>query len=711
MAWFNPLLEPSALPSPSYPIEPETKYLRLTILDSHDKNAARDVTVSELVQSLTDDGDDNPRSAAPSKSGFHIGRRPAGNTPQAFTSRVLSRSHAQFVVDVNGFVFVHDLESMHGTYIQGSPGVLPVTVPSGRALQVLEGDVLIFGKPISMRGEHHQPLRIKLNFCFPGAGKLEDGRTRRTETTFATLEDICLIDSNLNPSPAAQSQPRRFSYGIPESLLYESDADEDLPRGTPTDDMGDPINDDIVVVDDDDEAEVISAPRPVIVVDVVDQVVVIDNDDDASDNIEADEIEPARGLTALVSAPTIDLAAVFGDDGDSEHDHSSSDSEHGHNEEDHDASDHGDEDHSEEDHGEGEHDSGDPWRHGRTDAQSPQPQFTPASPALSPVPAYSPAPYILREPSVDLDPVQPSQASAADPFSQAAGQVARAAAAIAFDRFLADLERNDAEDSSDAESNPSNARRTRASEIDIEVEGPLDLDFDIQHPVFCHSDDEDHEDEDHEEEDEDSDGHIFECDCTECYPIWSSESEAEASDGEEEEDDHDSESESMSEGEDVNADEHDVVATPNTQDKSVGVSSYHTGTALPSPPLSAGDESPVVQVKPLESEAMSTPTVTRAAGLLTPPSTRKRTFAAMEDAEVDATGAAPAIEVTAAALETPSKPGPVKAATPAPVADAPAPERRIKRQRGLASDIGLVAFGVALGAVGTIAGLLQLAGE
>lgn len=107
-------------------------------------------------------------------------------------------------------------------------------------------------------------------------------------------------------------------------------------------------------------------------------------------------------------------------------------------------------------------------------------------------------------------------------------------------------------------------------------------------------------------------------------------------------------------------------------------------------------------------EAVDTPTVTRTAGLLTPPSTRKRTFAAMEDAEVDAMGATPDVSVV---LETPSKTTSVKAEAPATAPDIETPARPIKRQRSLAGDIGILVLGVAIGSVGTIAGLLQLAGE
>ncbi|MDA4809303.1 hypothetical protein NY486_25995, partial [Enterobacter hormaechei] len=94
-------------------------------------------------------------------------------------------------------------------------------------------------------------------------------RQRRTEATFASEDDIYLVDSHLNPSPDASNRQstRRFSYGIPESLLYESDADEDLPRGTPTDDMGDPVNDDIIVIEDDEEDNVLPGSfQPVVIV-------------------------------------------------------------------------------------------------------------------------------------------------------------------------------------------------------------------------------------------------------------------------------------------------------------------------------------------------------------------------------------------------------------------------------------------------------------
>lgn len=634
-------------------------------------------------------------------------------------------------MDVNGRVFIHDLESMHGTSIQGERGTIPITVPSGRALQVLDGDMLIFGKQISMRGQHHQPLRLKATFRFPAAGKLEGGRQRRTEATFASEDDIYLVDSHLNPSPDASNRQstRRFSYGIPESLLYESDADEDLPRGTPTDDMGDPVNDDIIVIEDDEEDNVLPGSfQPVVIVEP--EVAVDDND--VTVNLERVEETPARPVTNLVSAPTIDLTSSFSEAGDADSDRD-----------------------EREDHGEGDdftqhvaHVSSYPYEddHYEENAASDHDEddrISNASSGYRPEVVISP-PYRLdspgadddedREPSPDPYPIQQPQASFADlelAFDQVAEQVVAEVQATfgdAIDRLFNDFA-GDRDNSSDDESNHAAA----------DMEGPLAsvAAAPANHPGFYHSDDESvsdgnsnsdgyhsdsHDDEDADEH-EDEDGSDKD---------WGSESEAKVSD-----DEHDSEGESASDDDDE--DEHDddvakecvaggvgaelgltvhritdkdvVVAAPGTQDKSVGVSSYHTAAALPSPPLSAGDESPVYPTKVRElEELVTTPTATRTAGLLTPPSTRKRTFAVMEDAEVDATGAAPVDEVSVV-LETPSKTASVKATTPAAAPDFEAPARPAKRQRSLAGDVGILVLGVTIGAVGTIAGLLQLAGE
>lgn len=231
-------------------------YIRLTV-DEPGGPISREVSLGELLDSRSDNR--HPDDVA-ARGGFLLGRRTEHGLPdvsagrvnraqrdypvircsrsprvcpltrQAFSSRVLSRNHAKLLVDDLGRVHVQDLKSLHGTKIQPANG-REFTVSTARAVQVMDGDVLILGKMLDNKSHQHQPLSVRV--CLRYKDTSED--RKMSPSVFATKSDVPGILDTVAPITTSllQSIGRRSrGYGVPE--VYESEPEEAFPRNGTT---------------------------------------------------------------------------------------------------------------------------------------------------------------------------------------------------------------------------------------------------------------------------------------------------------------------------------------------------------------------------------------------------------------------------------------------------------------------------------------------
>lgn len=151
---------------------------------------------------------------------------------QAFSSRVLSRSHVNLYIDTHGAVWATDLNSLHGTAVERNSRSIKLT--AYEPYRLLENDTLIFGKTVTSRdGVIHAPLRVKVHYLYTSpTAAAEVGDLLRP--TFAQF----ISEINLPRSPLR-------GYGIP--IMYESEHEEDLPRGGVEEEDGDGVDRDSIV--------------------------------------------------------------------------------------------------------------------------------------------------------------------------------------------------------------------------------------------------------------------------------------------------------------------------------------------------------------------------------------------------------------------------------------------------------------------------------
>lgn len=153
----------------------------------------------------------------------------------------------QLLIDNAARLYAIDLGSMHGTRVAHQDAKdVEVPLKSGQAVALSDGDTLIFGKRIpSPDGVTHFPLRVRVSLRYEPKTKAELLPLGR-QPNYATNHDLITIDYLLGRGDAP---PRRSSYGISPTVLYESDSDIELPRGTP-DDIIDVTNSDNEKEDD-----------------------------------------------------------------------------------------------------------------------------------------------------------------------------------------------------------------------------------------------------------------------------------------------------------------------------------------------------------------------------------------------------------------------------------------------------------------------------
>jgi hypothetical protein len=187
----------------------------------------------------------------------------------------------------SGHVYIADLSSLHGTTITPlDKAERTFTLTPMTPTQLLEGDTLILGKTVLASDRAHDPIRLVVEFAYPAAGLSAAGtrdilHTGRTDVAYgfasdrhadAILRAVALEALEIKPKPhdvldftakattavveviSVPSSPEEADvtrredrdssamslspvdsssgrYGLPESLLYISGDEEDLPRG------------------------------------------------------------------------------------------------------------------------------------------------------------------------------------------------------------------------------------------------------------------------------------------------------------------------------------------------------------------------------------------------------------------------------------------------------------------------------------------------
>jgi len=133
------------------------------------------------------------------------------------------------LIDPKGRIYIADLGSMHGTKIEGTNGQpLPARVPT----QLWDGDVVTLGKCVESKNENHAPLKMRINLRFD-----KDSSTVRNTLAnleFATKVHVAQMAKDLGLTETS-SPSRRRGYGLDESMLYESEPEDLLPRGGASD--------------------------------------------------------------------------------------------------------------------------------------------------------------------------------------------------------------------------------------------------------------------------------------------------------------------------------------------------------------------------------------------------------------------------------------------------------------------------------------------
>ncbi|OCF39626.1 hypothetical protein I317_06591 [Kwoniella heveanensis CBS 569] len=136
-----------------------------------------------------------------------VGRKSSSTPPKLgqgeVDSPIVSRAHVQLLITPNGHVYVIDLGSMHGTSIIPS-GKLhspssPIPCFQRQPIQLLEGDILVFGKRVVSGEIPYDPIEYEVRFRHPklGAGSRSEGErkelgklsTEKAFGKFASLKD------------------------------------------------------------------------------------------------------------------------------------------------------------------------------------------------------------------------------------------------------------------------------------------------------------------------------------------------------------------------------------------------------------------------------------------------------------------------------------------------------------------------------------------
>lgn len=200
------------------------------------------------------------------------------NTFQSLSSRVLSRSHVQFLLGHDGNLFVADLGSLHGTKIENYGSI-------GRRslLQLLDGDVLVLGKAVESKNYNHRPTRIRVNLRYPRPAAVRCKPHVADMASKPKLQDVAQALGLL-------TAVRRRGYGLDESLLYLSESEDPLPRGesTPSLSKSQRPDDDLLAIDttspvvDDDSVVFLAQSTPSKVVDIEAALFVDGTDDTAT---------------------------------------------------------------------------------------------------------------------------------------------------------------------------------------------------------------------------------------------------------------------------------------------------------------------------------------------------------------------------------------------------------------------------------------------
>ncbi|KAI0338449.1 hypothetical protein BDW22DRAFT_1487629 [Trametopsis cervina] len=105
----------------------------------------------------------------------NIGRKPTQTKHSAetadgtalFRCPVISRKHAQIALAESGSVYISDLKSHHGTYVQKPGEIVPRMIAPDTVTFLGDGDVVTFGKSVGRDETLVQPVVARVQFIFP----------------------------------------------------------------------------------------------------------------------------------------------------------------------------------------------------------------------------------------------------------------------------------------------------------------------------------------------------------------------------------------------------------------------------------------------------------------------------------------------------------------------------------------------------------------
>lgn len=122
--------------------------------------------------------------------------------PGDFVSPIVSRNHCRILVTPEGHLYLVDLGSLHGTFVsfetpeENAPNRLEKWSP----VRLYHGDSIILGKSVSTQGVIHQPLSLTVHYRVPQLGESGADEARRSLGLIAADKAPVLFASGSNVS-------------------------------------------------------------------------------------------------------------------------------------------------------------------------------------------------------------------------------------------------------------------------------------------------------------------------------------------------------------------------------------------------------------------------------------------------------------------------------------------------------------------------------
>lgn len=158
-------------------------------------------------------------------------------------------------VDSNGHVWVYDLDSTHGTRLADHS---PSSLANGKAMVMLDGDVLVLGAAVYSQGKTHLPVKLRISYRTAAQSPLHLNGRAVPESSSSPIPWLAFDKAGLQTALAGliQANPEvwpwndsvsvqsRQSFGIPISALYDSDDESVLSIQAISEDRGKMSQDD-----------------------------------------------------------------------------------------------------------------------------------------------------------------------------------------------------------------------------------------------------------------------------------------------------------------------------------------------------------------------------------------------------------------------------------------------------------------------------------